>query len=325
LRRLARWRRPLALLLVLAGLLALWQAMVPRSGGPGGVLRLWVEDGRLRGPLVEVLVHAAPTQLVALGMALVIGLGGIDLSVGSVMALAGIVIAVLAERAAVPVPCAVAAGCALGALLGCWNGLLVRAARVQPLVATLVTMVVARGVAQLVAGGQIVEVRAAGLHALANGAALVLPNSVALVLLAAALLGAGLGSTRIGLAMLVLGDNPRAARLIGVPVVGLSLAAYAACGTLAAAAGAVVVSWLGAADADKLGLLVELDAILAVVVGGTPLRGGRVRVFGTLLGVWIVEVLANVMAAGNVRFELALCAKALLVLVVAALGPGERR
>ena len=306
---LPRLPRELVLLVLLLALVG--GAELVRASAAGGALPFV-------GMLRDVVIRALPTLLVAIGMALVVGLGGIDLSVGSAMAFTAAV-AASAVASGTPFLLAVPLALGIGAGLGVANGSLVRGLAIQPLVATLVAMVAVRGGAQLVSGGQILEVQDEQWLAFGTTAILELPIPFWVTLGVFGSVAVLLSATRVGAALACLGDNPRAARLLGLRVSRAVILTYALSGSLAALAGLIETASNHAADADKCGLAIELDAILAVVIGGTPLRGGRVRLVATVLGVLLVEALATAMATGNVRRELALCAKAALVLVIAAL------
>ena len=141
----------------------------------GGFFRVEVRDGRLYGVLIDILNHGSKVMLLALGMALVIATGGVDLSVGAVMAIAGAVAAQLINIAGVPFPVVIAAALGVALLAGAWNGLLVGAFNVQPIVATLILMVAGRGVAQLITGGQIITFTEYRLTYIGNGSFLGLP------------------------------------------------------------------------------------------------------------------------------------------------------
>ena len=274
-----------------------------------------IRDGRLFGALVDVLRRSAPVALVALGMTLVIGVGGIDLSVGAVMAIAGVLAGRLLESG-LGDALALVLGLGAGAGLGLANGGLVRGLALQPLVATLVLLVGGRGLAQVLADGRIVTLERGAIVALGRGDFALLPAPVWLVLGLYAGTALLLRRTRAGLWLECSGENPRAARICGLPVAAAELAAYAACGLCAALAGLVATGDLQAADADQLGLYVELDAILAVVLGGTALTGGRMRPFGTLLGVLIVQTLATALLMLDVSKEAGLVLKGCLVLAL---------
>jgi galactofuranose transport system permease protein len=281
-----------------------------------------LKEGRLHGALVDVLHRGTPVMLLALGMTLVIGAGGIDLSVGAVMAIVGAVVARLLAETRFGVAAAVLSGCGLGLALGLWNGALVRFARLQPIVATLILLTAGRGIAQLVTDGQKIPVRETAFGSIANGTLLLMPATVwitmgflALVLFVARGLAAGL-------CIEALGDNERAARLAGVPVGGVTLFVYAASGLLAAVAGVVVTSDTMEADVHGTGLYLELDAILAVAIGGASLRGGRMNPVGSVTGALIVQVCTTAMLLHDFPPHWMLVAKASAVLLVClALAP----
>jgi simple sugar transport system permease protein/ribose transport system permease protein len=250
--------------------------------------------------------------LVAVGMTLVIATGGIDLSVGSVMAVAGAVAAVLLDRGLlVAIPAALLAAVAVGLL----NGVVVARLRVQPIVVTLATLIAARGIAQVVSNdGELVPIRDAAFHALGRGHVGPVPAPVivaVVVVVAAALV---LAWTPFGRYVLAVGGNPVAARLAGVPVRRTLVTVYAIGAGLAGVAGLIVASRLGASDAAKIGLNMELDAIAAVVVGGTALTGGRATILGTVVGALIMQVIATSFNMLLVPYSWSLAFKAAIIL-----------
>lgn len=291
-----------------------------------GFFRIEVRDGRLYGSLVDILDRAAPTMLVSLGMTLVIATGGVDLSVGAIMAISGTVAAALVARPdyspltklGLPPTLAVAAGGAMLAavLAGALNGALVAGARIQPIVATLFLMVAGRGVAQLLAQGQIVVFRHEGLAFLGNGSLLGLPVSVAIVAAACCVATALLRGTALGLFVEAVGDNETAARHAGVSIFGVVFFAYMLSGACSGLAGLLVAADIRAADANNAGMYAELDAILAVVVGGTALSGGRFRIGGTILGVLLLQTLTTTILTRGVPVEYTLVMKALVIVAV---------
>lgn len=301
------WPGAALLLLLLANLL-----VNPRF------FRIHVADGRLAGSPIDVLERAAPLAIVAAGMTPVIATAGVDLSVGAVMAIAGSLAALLAQH---QLPALPVAGLVLGvaAAAGLWNGLLVVGLRVQPIVATLVLMVAGRGAAQLLTDGQIIPIERPELLLLGSGHLLGLPLAAVLAAasyLLAALLARG---TALGLFIEAAGGNETAARLSGVPVGAVKLAAYAAAGAGAGLAGLIVAADIRAADANNAGLYMELDAILAVVIGGTVLTGGRFSLVGSLLGALVIQTLTTTILTAGVPVEFTLVVKALVVLAVCAL------
>jgi simple sugar transport system permease protein len=276
-------------------------------------------DGKLRGSLIDVMANAAPVTLLALGMTLVIATGGIDLSVGAIMALAGTVAAILISHKGWPVPLAIGAAIGAGLLAGAWNGFLVAVLRIQPLVATLVLMVAGRGVAQLLSDGQKVPIDNAAFAFLDGGFILGLPFPIWVSLLALLALVIVTRRTAIGLFIESVGDNPTAARYAGVHEVAVKFSVYVISGFFAAVAGLVATSDITEADASLVGLYRELDAILAVVIGGTALTGGRFYLLGSVIGALIVQIIQTTILSSTLPVEMNQVIKAAVVVAVALL------
>jgi ribose/xylose/arabinose/galactoside ABC-type transport system permease subunit len=272
--------------------------------------------------LWNVLLQVAEVLLVAVGMTLVVATGGVDLSVGSVMAVAGAVAAVTLDRGVVPaVGLALAAALAVGAV----NGLLVARARVQPIVVTLATLIAGRGLAQIVSrDGQLVTIADPAFLALGRGHLGPVPAQVVLALGAAGVVAFALRSTAFGRYALAAGGNAPAARLAGVPVARTLVTVYAASAGLAGLAGLITAARLGASDAAKIGLNLELDAIAATVVGGTVLAGGRATVLGTVVGALVMQVIATSFNMLLLPYALSLVLKAVIILA-AVLAQRPRR
>ena len=288
-------------------------------------LDLGIVDGRVHGPLVDVLRHGAPLLLLAAGMTPVIATGGVDLSVGSVMALASSAAAAALAGGRTGTPGAVLLALLLGLAAGVANGALVARMRIQPIVATLALLVAARGVAQLVSGGGILRFESPGLETFARGSLAFLPAPFLVAIAAFVATGVLLRRTTFGLHVEATGDNERAARLSGVRVDRVQLAAYALSGLCAAAAGLLVAGDVRAADASHVGLYLELDAILAVVVGGTALSGGRASLLGSLLGALAIQTLSTTLLLLGVGAPAALCVKAGGVLLAVLAQASARR
>ncbi|WP_338702727.1 ABC transporter permease [Streptomyces sp. Q6] len=232
-------------------------------------------------------VQVAPVLIVALGMALAIGSEGVDLSVGSVMALATSLISLYLGYGAWIALIAALVG---GVLVGLANGALVAFIGVQPIVATLALMVAGRGLA-LVLLPQLKDVRDPGLRALGTGDVLGIPYVVLIAAALAVLVAFVVRRTTFGRRLLAIGDSRPAARLAGLPVRRVLVLVYVLSGALAAVAGVLATARLTASDPTSLGTLMELSAITAVVVGGTPLTGGRVRIGGTVAGAVLIQLL----------------------------------
>ena len=285
---------------------------------------LWFSADRTQrlGSMISVADNAAPVMLLALGMTLVIATGGIDLSVGAIMALSSTVAALLITDHHRSVPLAVAAALGAGALAGAWNGFLVSILRIQPLVATLVLMFAGRGVAMLLSNGQHVRVNEPWFDFIGGGFLLGLPFSIWMVagtLLAIALLTR---RTAAGLFIESVGDNPTAARFAGVNEVGVKFSVYVVSGLCAAMAALIAASDIREADANNIGLKpspAELDAILAVVMGGTALAGGRFSLIGSIIGAMIVQAVTTTILTRGVAVEMTQVVKAIVVVAVALL------
>jgi simple sugar transport system permease protein len=284
-----------------------------------GFFRLEWTEGHLYGSLVDVLNRAAPVLLTALGMTLVIATGGIDLSVGAVIAVAGSVAALLITRAGLDTAAVVTTTLGVCLLAGAWNGVLVSLCRIQPIVATLVLMVAGRGIAQLLTGGQIITFTHPGFAFVGGGYLLGLPFTVTLVAVTFAATAALTRLTALGLFIESVGNNETASRYAGVNVRLVKLLVYAGCGLCAGTAGLVVAADIKAADANNAGLYVELDAILAAVIGGTSLAGGRCSLLGTIVGALIIQTLTTTILTRGVPVEFTLVVKAVVVLTVCLL------
>lgn len=234
------------------------------------------------------LVQVAPVAIVAVGMALVIASEGIDLSVGSTMAISAALLPLYLGYGAWPaIAIAVLAGAAVGAV----NGSLVAFARMQPIIATLGTLVACRGLALVLAEGRLTEIFDPVLGALGNDAVLGIPVSVLLVLVVTGAAAVAVHRAAFGRRLLAVGGNRAAATLAGLPVKRTLVTVYIVSGLLAATAGVISTARQGASDPSFVGLLIELSAITAVVVGGTPLSGGRVRIVGTLMGALLMQLI----------------------------------
>lgn len=232
-------------------------------------------------------VQVAPILIVALGMALAIGSEGIDLSVGSVMALSTSLVALyLGYGPWIALLAAIVGGIAIGLV----NGSLIAFVGVQPIVATLALMVGGRGLA-LVLLPQLEDVRDPGMRTIGSEDLLGVPYPVWITLALVLLVGFTMRRTIFGRQLLAIGDSRPAARLAGLPVRRVQVLVYVASGVLAAIAGYLATARLQASDPSSLGNLMELSAITAVVVGGTPLSGGRVRIGGTVAGAVLIQLL----------------------------------
>ncbi|MDN3353773.1 ABC transporter permease [Actinomadura sp. DC4] len=269
------------------------------------------------------LVQVAPVVIVSLGMALVIGTEGVDLSVGSVMALATALIPLYLGYGVVAAVLAALVG---GVVVGLVNGSLVAFVGVQPIVATLALFVGGRGIALVVAGGQLKDVYDPDLLNLGSSSLLGVPLPVVVAAVLTVVVMAVVRRTTFGRRLVAIGGNRTASELSGLPVRRILLLVYVVSGLLAATAGVLATARLQASDPSSLGLLMELSAITAVVVGGTPLTGGRVRVLGTVAGALLIQLVRATLIKHDLADSLAQMVQAVIILaaVYAARGAGRR-
>ena len=265
------------------------------------------------GNLLNILWQASAVVLVGVGMTWVIATGGVDLSVGSVMAIAGALAATQFHRGwAVAGAIAMAGALAVGSL----NGFLIARDRIQPIVVTLATLIAGRGLAQVLSNdGQLVPISDAVALGFGRGRLLGIPIPVLVALAVVVVAAVVLRATPFGRYVLAAGGNAPAARLAGVPVRRTLIMVYATSGLLAGLAGLLEASRLGASDAAKIGLNIELDAIAATVVGGTALTGGRATVLGTVVGALVMQVIATSFNMLLVPYAWSLVLKAAIIVV----------
>jgi galactofuranose transport system permease protein len=289
-----------------------------------------VQDGHFFGPLVDIARNSAPILLVALGMTLVIATRGIDLSVGAVAAIAGAVACTRIvgspdEGAVTTAVVACTYALALCIVLGVWNGFLVSVLGIQPIIATLVLMVAGRGLAQLITEGQITTVHNDAFSNLASGFVIALPIAILVALAVFALTAALTRRTALGMLIEAVGINPEASRLAGVRSRTIMWTVYVFSGLCAGLAGLVIAANTNSVNANSLGLWIELDAILAVVIGGTSLAGGRFSLLGTLVGALFITTLARTITNVGIPSEANYLFKAIVVVVVCLLQSPKAR
>lgn len=270
--------------------------------------------------LILNLTQVATVVIVAMGMTLVIATGGIDLSVGSIMAIAGALAPLIFLGSIVPidnhalaiglafvVPVAVAAG------FGWFNGMLITRYNIQPIVATLVLFIAGRGIAQTFTNSQLQTFNEPSFQFIGKGAILGVPTQVVIMILVVLATAFVVRRTATGRQILAVGGNEKAARLAGINSAGVKRLVYIISGALAGIAGLIVVAINNASDAARVGTLMELDAIAAVAVGGTLLAGGRANVVGTLLGAFVLQLVRTTLLANGVPDAAALVVKAALI------------
>ncbi|MBO1907208.1 ABC transporter permease [Microvirga sp. 3-52] len=268
------------------------------------------------------LTQVCTIVIVAVGMTLVIATGGIDLSVGALMAIAGALAPLIFLGKLFPLPHP-AVGIALAfvvpvlvaAALGWFNGWLVTRLRIQPIIATLVLFIAGRGIAQVFTNGNLQVFNLPSFQFIGLGRVFGIPFQAILMVVIVAAAAWMLRRTVFGRQILAIGGNEKAARLAGIPVVSVKQRVYLISGLLSGIAGLIVIARNSAADANLVGLGMELDAIAAVAVGGTLLTGGRATVTGTLVGALIIQLVRYTLLANGVPDAAALVAKAVIIVL----------
>lgn len=277
-----------------------------------------IVQGRLFGNLIDIFYRAVPTALVALGMAVVIGTKGIDLSVGSIVAICGAVIA-WRIHAGDPHLVILFYALAAGVFCGVWNGFLVAYLGIQPIIATLVLMVSGRGVGMLINslyGGTDPSFESALLQGLSTGHIWLIPTRLFVAAFVFFVLWLVIRRTALGLFVEAVGGNASAANLAGINAKFITFLAYVICGLTAAWAGVILTADTHTSDPVSVALYIELDAILAVVIGGGSLAGGRIYLGMTVIGALIIQALTTSILISGLPPEYNLVVKAVVVLFV---------
>lgn len=286
---------------------------------------LTFREGALFGTTINLLNQGTIVMLLTLGMTLVIAIRGIDLSVGSVMALSGAVCVVLMKHGGLGFVSATLAALAVSAGFGFVNGVLVTRVKVQPIIATLISMVTIRGVAMLLTDGKPISHNDPAFLFVGTGHFLTLPCAVLVVVVVTIAVIWLTRKTALGLFMETVGDNERAAKLAGVPSERITTWLYVASSALAGLAGIMAASYISTADPDRVGRMSELDAISAAVIGGTALSGGRFYLLGGLIGALLIQTLSITMYNQGVPAEIEPMPKAIVILLVCLLLSPESR
>jgi len=280
-----------------------------------GFFSIRIVQGRLFGSLVDVLYRGTPTALVALGMAVVIGTKGIDLSVGAVVAIVGAVMCNLIHRDMSPL-LVLALTLGTGVLCGMWNGFLVAFLDIQPIIATLILMVAGRGIALLIDAGLIVTFRSDFFSAISTGQFLTVPSRIIVCAGTFLVLWLVLRRTALGLFIESVGANAAAADLAGINARLVKIGAYTLSGLCSGIAGMLICGDIRGSDSNNAGLFIELDAILAVVIGGGTLMGGRFYLALTIVGVLIIQGLTTSILVSPLPWQFTMVVKGVVVLIV---------
>ena len=286
-------------------------------------LSITMKDGHLFGNTIDILNRAAPLILISIGMTLVIATQGIDISVGSIIAISAALSAtVIVDGGSVPL--AILIGIISGVLCGVWNGFLVSYIGVQPMVGTLILYIVGRGIAQLITGGQILTFTNKDFIFIGTGYIL-LPVAIFIALIVAFIMYLLIRRTALGLFIESIGVNSNSSKFAGIQSKKVIFSLYVICGMLAGIAGIILCANIKSADANNVGLWLELDAILATVIGGTSMSGGRFYLGGTVVGALFIQTLTTTIYSLGVAPEITLVVKAIVVIVVCIIQSPEFR
>jgi galactofuranose transport system permease protein len=281
---------------------------------------LYTPNYATKGTLTGTLIQVTPVLVVSLGLTLVIATGGIDISIGAVMAIASAIVPLYLGWGW---PVAVLLALVVCTLAGAVNGTLVAYVGVQPIVATLALFVGGRGFAQVLVDGRLQTIDNLSFLAIARNTVFGIPQQVLVAGVIALIVYLVVKRTTFGRYVVAIGGNREAAYLSGQPVRKVLFGVYAISGLLAGVAGVFATARLGAGDPSTTGLLIELDAIAAVVVGGTALSGGRISVPGTSVGALLMQVINATFVSNDLPPTWAQILKA--VIIVAALYIQQRR
>jgi simple sugar transport system permease protein len=287
----------------------------------GSFFEMKIVDNHLYGRLIDILRNGSKLMLLSIGLTLVLATGGTDISVGSVMAISGavacsIVSGSLFSGAGGNVAVAILVAIFAGVLCGLWNGFLVSKIKIQPIVATMILMVAGRGIAQLITKGKIVTVNSEAYYFINGGYILGLPFPLFIVGLALILALLYTKKTAMGLFVEATGCNPNSSRFAGIHVSTIKLLVYTCSGVLAAVAGLIESAGIKGADCNNAGLMIEMDAILAVAIGGTSLNGGKFSIPASITGALIIQSITTTVYALGIAPEITQVIKAILVIII---------
>lgn len=293
-----------------------------------GFFQVSIRNGVLYGYIIDVINRASELVILAVGMTLVTASsGGQDISVGAVMAVAAAVCCQILSGGEVstnvfhnPLFLAIIAALAASAVCGAFNGFLVAKLHIQPMVATLILYTAGRGIAQLITQGQITYIRVETYQVMGNYIGKCpIPTPVFFAIGTVLIVYLVLKKTALGLYIESVGINGNASRLVGLNSTMIKFLTYVICGLLAGIAGIVASSRIYSADANNIGLNLEMDAILAVALGGNFLGGGKFSLMGSVIGAFTIQALTTTLYAMNVSADQLPVYKAIVVVVIVCL------
>ena len=296
-----------------------------------GFFNIEIKDGHLFGSVIDIINRGAPLMILAIGLTVVIATGGTDISVGSIIAISVAVAASLIGGemvfvdgvqqyvSLVPMPIAIIVTLVVAALLGLWNGTLIAKIGIQPIIATMILMVAGRGIAQLITKAQIITIYYKPYFFFGGGYLLGLPFSIYIVGITLLIIMLLIKKTSMGLFIQSAGSNSNASKFAGVKVDKIKMLVYTLSGLCAGIAAILISSNIKCADANNAGLFIELDAILAVAIGGNSMNGGKFSIPCSMVGALIIQTLTTTIYSFGVAPEITLVVKAAVVIVICLL------
>lgn len=263
--------------------------------------------------LRNILIQVTSALLVGLGMTWVIASGGIDISVGSVMAVTSMVSAKMVGMGVFP---AIMFGLMVGTMSGVLAGFVIAKFRIQPIIVTLPLMIGMRGLAQIINDSKILRFESdayvfVGRHRVFGE----IPIQILIVAVAVLIMYFISNKMAFGRKIQAVGDNRKASNLVGINTFAVTIGIYATCAFLASIAGVIETARISASDANVLGSMIELDAIAAVAIGGTPMDGGKPNIMGTVFGAIIIQIVSTMVNMNNVSFEYSMILKAVIIIL----------
>ncbi len=278
----------------------------------------------------NLLIQAFPIIITSLGMLFVISCGGIDVSVGSVMAVAGGVNAVIMNGIYPAFPKSIFLGIVMGLLVallfGFFNGFMISVFKMQPIVVTLTTYIIARGLTQLIANGKILSFsntpfNEVGILRLPGNIPIQFVIEIGFVVVTAFIIK----RTVFGYQVQAIGENPKAANLCGIRTARVQILVYMISAFIAAIAGLLVSSRTSAADPTNLGALAEMDAIAAVAIGGTSMSGGKSKIITTVISAMIIQLITITINMNNIHYAYARIMKGLIIIIAVFIQQEKKR
>ena len=301
-----------------------------RGAGIFNFFHIYIQNDLLQGRLINILNRGSEVAILAIGMTLVVSASsGTDISVGSVMSLCASFCCMLiagfgvssvesADQFAMPIVVGLIGALVMGVICGTFNGSLVAYLGIQPMVATLILFTAGRGIAQLVTKGQITYIRVDS-YKVMGGYVGPIPTAIFFAVAAVAVVSLVLRKTALGLYIECVGINGSASRLVGLNSTMIKFLTYVICGVLAGVAGIVNSSRIYSADANNIGLNLEMDAILAVALGGNALGGGKFSLMGSVIGAYTIQALTTTLYAMRVSSDRLPVYKAVVVIIIVVL------